>query len=159
MAHIPYGYRIRDGRAEPVPDEAEKIRIFIDLYLSGLSIKEANQAAGIPRSATSLRHLLKNPVYLGDEYYPALTEKETFDLVALEIERRTHPGSRATARGQPVRQTFRMKPPRRNGSGMTAGEIASYIYSLIIPAADGRSVMSEKDTEKVRIWRNKLNHQ
>ncbi len=159
MAHIPYGYCIRNGRAEPVPEEVERIRIFIDLYLSGLSIKEANQAAGIPRSATSLRHLLKNPVYLGDGYYPALTEKDTFDLAALEIERRTHSGSRFTARGQPVRQTFRMKSPRRNVNGMTAGEIAAYIYSLIIPAADGCRVISEKETEKVRIWRNSLNHQ
>ena len=138
MAHIPYGYRIRDGHAEPVPEEAEKIKLFTDLYLSGLSIKEANMAAGIPRAETSLRHLLQNPVYLGDGYYPALTGRETFDLIALEVERRTHPGSRVTARGQPVRQRFILHPPRKSGRGMDAGELAAYIYSLITadPEAD-----------------------
>lgn len=159
MAHIPYGYRIRGGRAEPVPEDMERVRIFIELYLSGLSIDKANEAAQIPLSATSLRHLLKNRIYLGDDYYPPMIDEELFDQVAEEMEKRTHPGSRAPAKGQQVRQSFIMKPLRKQSGGLNAEKMAAYVYSLITPSPDGRTAMTEKDLKKVITWRTGQKHQ
>ena len=67
MAHIPYGYRIERGKAVIVPEEAERIRTFLNAYLDGFSIKNAGAEAEIPLSKSALRKLLGNEVYLGTD--------------------------------------------------------------------------------------------
>lgn len=109
---FPIGYRIQNGRAEVVPEEAELVqRIFRD-YLEGsttygiakwmteLGVLNAN---GHPSwSHASIGNLLKNPRYCGDEYYPPIISKELFLQVQERRENRTsqlgrryHPNSHA----------------------------------------------------------------
>ena len=79
---FPIGYRIQNGRAEVVPEEAELVRRIFRDYLEGsttygiakwmteLGVLNAN---GHPSwSHASIGNLLKNPRYCGDEYYPPI---------------------------------------------------------------------------------------
>ena len=55
MSHIPFGYAIKNGKAVVNEKEAVKIKELFGAYLSGLSLSEAAQKAGIKRTT----HLLQ----------------------------------------------------------------------------------------------------
>lgn len=84
MAHIPYGYQIRNGQAVIVEDQASQIRSLYHTFLRGLSISSAGKEAGIPLSRTAIGKILSNRVYLGDGYYPQIIEESLFDRVQAE---------------------------------------------------------------------------
>ena len=71
-ARIPFGYRIRNGKAEPDPVEASQLQQFFRLYLQGKPASVASREAGIPRTSACCRKMLSNPVYCGTDYYPRL---------------------------------------------------------------------------------------
>ena len=128
----PYGYRITEGRAEPVPEEHRRLREFFDGYLSGLSIRDAAARAGIPRSASCCRSMLTNPVYLGTDYYPPLIEPELMERAAARAEARSAhlrgiPHSQA-AKPVPVRTEFSLPPPEEL-SGLDAAQLYERITS------------------------------
>ena len=79
MRHIPYGYRIENGRA--VIDEAQDatVREFFQNYISGMALMPAAEKAGLKLYHGSAGRMLRNKKYLGDDYYPAIIYKETFD--------------------------------------------------------------------------------
>ena len=85
MEHIPYGYRIENG--EVVLDEkaAEQVRTLFRSYLSGDALATAAQKAGIKAFHAGIARMLHNTRYLGDAYYPAIIDPDTF--VAIEAER------------------------------------------------------------------------
>ena len=88
MSHIPYGYRITAGKAVPDPETAPKLRQFFALCLSGRSVAEALAEAGIPRSKTTGRKMLRNRVYLGDGFYPPLLEEALLREAAALLDER-----------------------------------------------------------------------
>jgi len=141
MAHIPYGYRIERGKAQPDPEKAEKLNTVIDCYLSGLSIKEANKAAGGTLSDTALRHYLKSGVYAGTDYYPPIVPEGTYERIMAEMTARTHDGFSIRPAQLPIKTRFRMEP----GQGRTAGEI----YSLIRAAPDGHTVITDWERRSI----------
>lgn len=79
MAHIPYGYRIVDGKAEIDEKRAETVRMLFDGYISGLSLKTAAENAGLNIFHGSVGKMLRNKHYLGDDYYPQIIDKVLFD--------------------------------------------------------------------------------
>lgn len=79
MAHIPYGYKIVNGKAEIDEEQAEAVRKLFDGYLSGLGLKPAAKNAGLDIFHGSAGRILRNTHYLGDEYYPAIIDRERFD--------------------------------------------------------------------------------
>lgn len=79
MPHNPYGYRIVDGKAEVDEEQAVKVRSLFDNYISGMGLKAAAEKAGLTIYHGSAGRMLRNTHYLGDEYYPAIIDKETFD--------------------------------------------------------------------------------
>ncbi len=81
MADIPYGYRIKDGKAVICPQEVCRIKVFFGLYCSGDSIRSAGEKADIQLSQKALAHILQNPVYALDPYYPPLISLEQFEAV------------------------------------------------------------------------------
>ena len=85
---IPYGYRIENGEAAAVPEEADSLRTLFRAYLEGCSVKRAAELAGIPRSESCCARMLRNRLYLGDGYYPPLLTEELLDRAAAERERR-----------------------------------------------------------------------
>lgn len=81
MMHTPYGYKIENGQAvidEPV---AEKVRQLFVEFLNCGSMRAAAVNAGIEKTHSVIGRLLKNEVYLGDEYYPKMIDEELFRKV------------------------------------------------------------------------------
>lgn len=79
MAHIPYGYCIVDGKAVIDEEQAKQVRKVYEEYLGGKALMVAAKAAGLTMYHGSVARMLRNRHYLGDEFYPALIDRETFD--------------------------------------------------------------------------------
>lgn len=78
-AHIPYGYRIEDGKAVVDESQAEQVRAFFKEYISGKALMVAAETVGLQLFHGSAGRMLRNTHYLGDEYYPAIIDRESFD--------------------------------------------------------------------------------
>lgn len=88
MGHTPYGYRIENGCAVINEDEAAKIRNLYENYLAGMAQSKAAIEAGIEAYHSSAKRLMQNRHYLGDDFYPAIIDQETFDKAeAIRLER------------------------------------------------------------------------
>lgn len=85
MSHVPYGYRIENGKAVIDEEKAAQVRKLYEGYLSGLAYVPAAEAAGLTLYHTGAKKMMQNKRYLGDDYYPAIIDNETF--VAAEAER------------------------------------------------------------------------
>ena len=79
MAYVPYGYAITDGVVTVDERAADQVRDFFEKYISGLSLAVAGEQAGIQKTHSSMGLILKNVNYLGNDVYPAIIDKETFD--------------------------------------------------------------------------------
>ena len=77
--HIPYGYRIVDGKAIIDKDEAEQVRRLFEEYISGKALKVAAENVGLNIFHSSAGNILRNTRYLGDDYYPAIICREVFE--------------------------------------------------------------------------------
>lgn len=85
MSHTPYGYRIINGKALIDEQAAEQIKNLFQSYLTGDSLATAAKKAEIIAFHAGISRMLQNKRYLGDEYYPALIDSDTF--AAAEVER------------------------------------------------------------------------
>lgn len=85
MGHTPFGYRIENGKAVIDNEGAEQIRALYRSYLSGDSLSTAAQKAGIKSFHAVIGKMLRNARYIGDDYYPAIIDPDTF--AAAEVER------------------------------------------------------------------------
>lgn len=133
MKHIPYGYRIENGMAVVDDAEADTVRKFFDYYISGLALMAAAEKAGLRLCHGSAGRMLRNVKYLGDDYYPAIIDKATFDK-AEEIRM-----SRAKALGRVRELEVKQEAPFPTKFTMLAVKTiyenpfkqAAYAYSLI----------------------------
>lgn len=85
MGHTPYGYRIENGKAIIDEQAAEQIKTLFQSYLTGDSLATAAKKAAIKSFHAGVCRMLQNKRYLGDEYYPAIIDPDTF--AAAEAER------------------------------------------------------------------------
>ena len=60
MAHIPYGYKIVDGKAVIDEEQAERVRTLFEGYISGLALKTAAEKAGLQIFHGSAGRMLRN---------------------------------------------------------------------------------------------------
>ena len=79
MAYVPYGYTITDGVVTVDEKAAGQVKEFFEKYISGLSLTVAGEQAGIEKTHSVMGRILKNVLYLGNDVYPAIIDKETFD--------------------------------------------------------------------------------
>lgn len=133
MSHIPYGYRIENGKAVIDEEKAEQVRKLYKGYLSGLAYIPAAEAVGLKLYHTGVKNMMQNKNYLGNNYYPAIINKKTFD--AAEAER--------VKRQAKLGRVFDEKPGkvRKVATGFTMPQVqikyenpikqAEYVYSLI----------------------------
>ena len=131
MAHIPYGYIISEGKAQIDPCCAEILVQFFKNYLGGMSIEAAG--CDIPLSRTCLGKMLKNKVYLGDEYYPQIIDEEIFEATQEERQRRYEahgsPTKAAPLDTVPVQTSFRLKKIKEKYADPK--KQAEYVYRQI----------------------------
>jgi len=79
MGHTPYGYRIENGIAVIDESQAKQVRDLFEGYISGLALTAAAEKVGVKLFHGSVGRILRNKKYLGDDYYPAIIDQETFD--------------------------------------------------------------------------------
>jgi len=89
MGHTPYGYRIEDGKAVIDEAAAAQVRELYKNYLSGLSLTNAAKEAGLDLLHSGAKRMMRNMHYLGDDFYPAIIDKESFDAVEIELNKRS----------------------------------------------------------------------
>ena len=134
MGHTPFGYRIEGGKAVIDEVAAGQIKKLYENYLSGLSLENAAQEAGINTYHGTVKKLLSNRHYLGDAFYPAIIDEDTFTKAALEGDRRSEKLGRNNrvpapkVRKAPTRFTFIESIAIQ---GVTPAQQAEYLYSLI----------------------------
>ena len=88
MSHTPFGYRIENGKAVIDIEAAKQIKTLFDSYLSGDSLATAAKKAGITAFHAGIGRMLRNARYLGDDYYPAIIDPNTFTAAEAERIRR-----------------------------------------------------------------------
>ena len=132
-AHIPYGYRIEDGKAVVDEVQAEQVRTFFKEYISGKALMVAAETVGLKLFHGSAGRMLRNTHYLGDEYYPAIIDRELFDKA--EEERQSRASQLGRVRELKVKET--PSAPLHFSMGKQIQEFdnpfkqAEYAYSLI----------------------------
>lgn len=84
MGHTPYGYRIENGKAILDDERSKQIKLLFEAYLSGDSLATAAKKAGIRAFHAGIGNILKNRKYVGDDFYPAIIDKDSFESAAIE---------------------------------------------------------------------------
>ena len=113
MAYIPYGYMIKNGRAEINEEEQQQITDCFNAYLAGHSYRECIEGSKIRRSVSGVRTmLLRADIYAGDDFYPRLLEQSFIDKVQRTMRARKieKPGRK---KREPLRvyTSFALLPP------------------------------------------------
>lgn len=134
MACVPYGYTITDGVVTVDEEAAYKVRLFFEKYISGFSLAVAGEQAGIEKTHSSMGLILKNVHYIGDDVYPAIIDKETFDKAEEVRNKRAKDLGRivelaAFTSPSPV-ERFKMRKSEANLPDDPLKR-AEYLYSLI----------------------------
>lgn len=133
MGHTPYGYRIENGKAIIDEPAAIKIRTLYTNYLNGMTLVASAKVSGINTYHSTVKRLLKNKHYIGDDFYPAIVDAATYKKANAELT------ARATTMGRLNKIT--VLPTKDAPVNFTMGEItnhfpdplkhAEYLYSLI----------------------------
>lgn len=132
-AHIPFGYRIEEGKAVIDEEKAEQLQVLFQSCASGLSILESIRISKIQKNHSQAGKYLQDTRYLGTDYYPKIIEKYVFNQAQLV----------RNERNKKLRKGGWRKPEAENRPGkvFNLGEVpkrftdpfeqASYAYSLI----------------------------
>lgn len=86
VEHNPYGYRIENGKAVVDETAAWRVRQLFENYISGDSLKKAAENAGVTGNHGTIKLMLQNRRYTGDDFYPPIISEELFNAVAAECE-------------------------------------------------------------------------
>lgn len=133
MPHIPYGYKIQDGKAVIDQLEASKLKELFNAYLTGLSLKDAAGQAGINLYHATIAKMLTNKRYLGDEYYPQIIDNDTFQRAEAERVRRAEMLGRIrepSPKKENIKR-YRFSMPTPDALYDDPFEQAEFVYSLI----------------------------
>ena len=164
MAYIPFGYRIHQGRAEIVDEDAEKLRILFQTYTQGGSVREAAQRAGLSLNERQARDMLEKAVYLGDAFYPQIIDRNLFDDVQKERERRRKeqhhvPSRKPKEKKKPAdrfqfdMQGFKEESLKTDGSPST---ITSLLYGKIVASEEGSEHLPKSVENEITEWLNTM---
>ena len=106
----PYGYRIEYGTAVADPNESPRLLRLFELYVSGSSIESAARAAGVTRAISNCSAILRNEIYLGTDFYPALVPQTLFEQAQSERARRCRPKRKRQKKPVVIPTRFRWIP-------------------------------------------------
>lgn len=143
MAHIPFGYRIEMGKAVPDEEQVEKLNVFLEGYLGGLSIDSARRVAGIELSRSALLDYMRSGTFAGTEYYPPIVASGMKERILEELEKRTFKGTSIFVPPVPVRTEFKMRTVEPTG---TAAEKAAARYAAIEVVEEHTSPLGNSST-------------
>ena len=130
---IPYGYRNERGKAIIDEEQADQVRRIFKGYLSGLAYVAAAEAVGLKLNHPSVKKILQNERYLGDKYYPAIIDQETFERAEAERFKRQRKLGRIFP-DKPVEESklaTKFTMPKAGKKLIDPFKQAEYMYSLI----------------------------
>ena len=85
MGHTPFGYNIVGGVAIIDETAAATVRNIYKNYLSGMGLTTAAKEAGLETYHGTVKLIMSNRYYLGDDFYPAIIDRITFEKVQEEL--------------------------------------------------------------------------
>lgn len=133
QGHLPYGYRIVNGAAVIDEAQAAQVRGIYEAYLSGKGYMDAARSVGLEMFHGSVKRMLQTRYYLGDDFYPAIIEREIFEAAEAERLRRAkalgRQGGQKPKAVRPVPTRFRMNTVTQKYKDPY--KQAAYAYSLI----------------------------
>ena len=133
MGHTPYGYRIENGIAVIDNDAADRLRNLYKNYLGGMGLMSAAAEVGIEAYHGSVKRLLSNKHYLGDDYYPPIIDEDSFAKAQDEIARRAEALGRTgrATKPQEIKPCMHFKFGDLSEHYDSPVQQAEYIYSQI----------------------------
>ena len=84
MKHIPYGYKIIDGKAEIDEENAEQVKRLFTRFLEGESLATASKSCSLNFTHSQVGRMLEKKEYCGDEFYPEIISTKIFERVQEE---------------------------------------------------------------------------
>ena len=125
-----YGYKIINGKATVDEQEAAIIIKIFNGYLSGMSLRDAAVNAGKAMVHSTVKRIICNFWYVGDDFYPAIISRQTFSRANAELIRRSEKRvGKKRLRTPPVYTQFKITAPEKHYDDPAVQ--AEYIYSLI----------------------------
>ena len=125
-----YGYKTVNGKIIINENEAEIIRNIFDNYLSGKSLRGSALLAGVSMNHCSVKNIIRRTCYTGNDFYPAIIDKQDFAKANAELIRRSAKHSSVKrVKTQVVYTDFVMETPALNYDDPI--KQAEYLYSLI----------------------------
>ena len=133
MKHIPYGYKIIDGKAEIDEENAEQVKRLFTRFLEGESLATASKSCSLNFTHSQVGRMLEKKEYCGDEFYPAIISTEVFEQVQEErLKRAIKLGRLYKAKPTLVAEpTTKFKMNTCTEKFSNPFEQAEYIYSQI----------------------------
>ena len=132
MSRLCYGYTIRDGRLEVQDKEAENIRKIFKNYLVGNALIKSADLAGLKKNSSSVKRILTNKKYLGNDIYPKIIDRESFGKAGQMLKERAVAMGRIWEKEEEIIKVpckFRYK--KEDTLPLDPFERASYKYRLI----------------------------
>ena len=133
MENHPFGYSIKNGKAVVDTAKANIIRQFFADYLSGMGLTSAAKKAGFAPYHGSAKRMLTNRCYLGDDFYPAIIDEETFTAAEMALLKRAEKLGRLNKDkpkvSKPIPNKFYIIEPAEEK--INPLKQAEYLYSLI----------------------------
>ena len=132
MSRLCYGYTIRDGRLEVQEKEAENIRKIFKNYLAGNALIKSADLAGLKKNSSSVKRILTNKKYLGNDIYPKIIDRESFGKAGQMLKERAVAMGRIWEKEEEIIKVpckFRYK--KEDTLPLDPFERASYKYRLI----------------------------
>ena len=113
--------------------QAAQVRGIYEAYLSGKGYMDAAKSVGLEMFHSSVKRMLQTRYYLGDDFYPAIIDQETFDAAEAERLRRMkalgRKGGQKPKAEKPIPTKFHMTAVRQKYRDPY--KQAAYVYSLI----------------------------
>lgn len=132
MSRLCYGYTIRDGRLEVQEKEAENIRKIFKNYLAGNALIKSAELVGLKKNSSSVKRILTNKKYLGNEIYSKIIDRESFEKAGQMLKERAVAMGRVWEKEEEITKVpckFRYKS--EEALPIDPFERASYQYKLI----------------------------
>ncbi|MDU5184577.1 integrase [Anaerococcus vaginalis] len=132
MSRLCYGYTIRDGRLEVQDKEAENIRKIFKNYLVGNALIKSANLVGLKKNSSSVKRILTNKKYLGNDIYPKIIDRESFGKAGQMLKERAVAMGRIWEKEEEIIKVpckFRYK--KEDTLPLDPFERASYKYRLI----------------------------
>lgn len=132
MSRLCYGYTIRDGRLEVQETEAENIRKIFKNYLASNALIKSANLVGLKKNSSSVKRILTNKKYLGNDIYPKIIDGESFEKAGQMLKERAVGMGRVWEKEEEIIKVpckFRYK--EEGVLPIDSFEQASYKYRLI----------------------------